>query len=321
MKKIYITRKLEDKIVEQLKQDYEVTMWDHAEEAVTRDELLRKVVGVDGIICMLTDKIDSELLNAAGDNLKTVSTMSVGFDHVDTQELKRRNITLGYTPDVLSDSVADIAIALMLNTGRRIPEATKTVAEGLWGTWSPYWMTGHDLSGSTVGLVGMGKIAQAVAKRLKGFDCNVVYHSRTQKPELEKELGITCLPLDELLETSDFVSIHAPLTTETKDMCDSEMFHKMKSSGIFINTSRGSLVNQDDLYIALSSGDIYAAGLDVTTPEPLPTDSLLLELDNCLVLPHIGSASVKTRSKMTEISAKNVIAGIEGTDFVHEVRL
>ena len=321
MKKIYITRKLEEKIVEQLKQNYHVTMWDHAEEAVPREEFLNKVAGVDGILCMLTDKIDSELLNAAGENLKTVSTMSVGFDHIDTQELKDRGITLGYTPGVLSDSVADIAVTLMLNAGRRIPEATRTVPKGSWGAWSPYWMTGQDLSGATVGLVGMGKIAEAVAKRLKGFDCNIIYHTRTPKPELEAKLGIVQRPLDELLETSDFVSIHAPLTEETKDMCDSEMFHKMKSSGVFINTSRGGLVNQDDLYIALSSGDIYAAGLDVTTPEPLPTDSLLLELDNCLVLPHIGSASIRTRAKMGDMSAKNLVAGLESTEFVHQVKL
>ena len=321
MKKIYITRKLEDTVVEKLKQHYHVTMWDHAEKAVPREEFLNKVAGVDGIICMLTDTIDGELLNAAGDTLKTISTMSVGFDHVDTQELKKRGISLGYTPDVLSDAVADIAIGLMLSAGRRMPEAAKAVSEGTWGSWSPYWMTGHDLSGTTVGLVGMGNIAEAVARRLKGFDCTVLYHSRSAKPHHEKELGIIKKPLDELLETSDFVSIHAPLTTETKDMCDSEMFHKMKSSALFINTSRGGLVNQDDLYIALSSGDIYAAGLDVTTPEPLPTDSLLLELDNCLVLPHIGSASIKTRAKMGVISAENVMAGIENTDSTYQVSL
>ena len=182
-------------------------------------------------------------------------------------------------------------------------------------------MTGHDLSGATVGLVGMGNIAEAVARRLQGFNCTVLYHSRSAKPHHENELGIIKKPLDELLESSDFVSIHAPLTSETKDMCDSEMFHKMKSSGVFINTSRGGLVNQDDLYIALSSGDIYAAGLDVTTPEPLPTDSLLLELDNCLVLPHIGSASIRTRAKMGDMSAKNLVAGLESTEFVHQVKL
>lgn len=319
MKKIYITRKLDSKIIEMLKQSYDVSMWDHADEAVPRDELLKKVVGADGILCMLTDKIDSEVINAAGKNLKTISTMSVGFDHVDTTILKQHDVTLGYTPNVLSDAVADIAVTLMLNAGRRIPEASKAVVDGKWGAWSPYWMTGHDLSGATVGLIGMGNIAQAVAKRLKGFHCNVVYHSRSAKPQLETELGIKKLPLDELLESSDFVSIHAPLTDKTKDMCDSEMFHKMKSSGIFINTSRGGLVNQDDLYIALSSGQIYAAGLDVTTPEPLPTDSLLLELDNCIVLPHIGSASIKTRDKMGEIAAQNLIAGIEDTDFVYQV--
>jgi lactate dehydrogenase-like 2-hydroxyacid dehydrogenase len=321
MKKIYTTRKLDDKIVQKLKQNYEVDMWNDSEAAVPRDEFLEKVAGVDGILCMLTDKIDGELLDAAGNNLKTVSTMSVGFDHVDTEALKQRGITLGYTPEVLSDSVADITIALMLNAGRRIPEASRTVTDGTWGSWSPYWMTGHDLSGATVGLVGMGKIAEAVAKRLKGFDCKIIYHSRSPKPNLEAKLGIEQRSLDELLKEADFVSIHAPLTAETNDMCCQDMFEKMKPSAIFVNTSRGGLVNQDDLYNALSSGQIYAAGLDVTTPEPLPTDSPLLKLDNCLVLPHIGSASIKTRAKMGDIAADNLKAGLENTDFVYQVQL
>ena len=318
-KSILITRKLEDEVVSLLSPHFDIDMWEKAEEAIPREELLERVAGKDGILCMLTEKIDAELLNTAGDQLKTVSTMSVGYDHIEINELKNRDITLGYTPNVLSESVADLTIALMLNAGRRIEEATQAAKSGEWGAWSPYWMTGQDLSGATVGLIGMGKIAEEVAKRLNGFGCRVLYTSRTPKPELEKSLGIEACTLDQLLEQSDFVSVHAPLTSETKDMCDIELFRKMKASAVFVNTSRGGLVNQDDLYLALNSGQIYAAGLDVTTPEPLPTDSLLLELKNCLVLPHIGSASIKTRAKMGKIAAENLIAGLNNTEFVYQV--
>lgn len=321
MKKIYLTRKLEASVVENLRLNYEVTMWGSTDEAVPRGELLKCVSGVDGILCMLTDKIDSDLLNAAGSRLKTVSTMSVGFDHVDIEALRERGITLGYTPDILSDSVSDIAIALMLNAGRRIPEAARTVTEGEWGAWSPYWMTGHDLSNSTVGLIGMGKIAEAVARRLQGFGCRVLYHSRTPKPQAEAELGVIRNDLHDLLKKSDFVSIHAPLTPETEGMCDASMFQKMKPTAVFINTSRGGLVNQEDLHLALINSEIFAAGLDVTTPEPLPTNSPLLELPNCLVLPHIGSASISTRRKMGIIAAQNLAAGLEDGAFVYQVDL
>lgn len=182
-------------------------------------------------------------------------------------------------------------------------------------------MTGQDLSGSTVGIVGMGKIAEVVVKRLAGFDCKILYHSRTPKPELELELGIEHRELDQLLAECDFVTIHAPLTDQTQNICCNNMFSKMKPSAVFVNTSRGGLVNQDDLYDALSSGQIYAAGLDVTSPEPLPTDSPLLSLSNCLVLPHIGSASIKTRGKMTTIAAQNLIAGLGDGEFTSQVKL
>ena len=321
MKKIYITRKLEESVIDNLRSNYDVSMWDSGGEAVPCDELLRCAAGADGILCMLTDKIDPELLDAAGSGLKTVSTMSVGFDHVDTKALQERGISLGYTPDVLSASVADIAIGLMLNAGRRIPEAAQAVTEGEWGAWSPYWMTGHDLANSTVGLIGMGKIAETVARRLKGFGCRVLYHSRSPKPQAEAELGVIKSKLDALLETSDFVSVHAPLTPETKNMCDASMFRKMKPSSVFINTSRGGLVSQEDLYSALISKEIFAAGLDVTTPEPLPINSPLLELTNCVILPHIGSASIQTRSKMGQIAAQNLAAGLGDGDFVYKVNL
>ncbi len=321
MKKILITRALAEPVINQLKEHYDIDMWDKSEEAMPRAELLARAAGKDAILCMLTDRIDEELLDAAGSQLQTISTMSVGYDHVDTAALKKRDITLGYTPDVLSDSVADTTIALMLMAGRRLVEAKQAVHSGAWGTWSPYWMTGQDLSGATVGLIGMGNIAEAVARRLKGFNCEILYQSRSTKPELESELGIKNTDLPALLKASDFVSVHAPLTPETRELCNADMFRTMKSSAVFVNTSRGGLVNQEDLYVALSGGQIYAAGLDVTSPEPLPLDSPLLKLDNCVVLPHVGSASIRTRAKMGEIAAQNLIAGLEGTKFVYQVDL
>lgn len=316
---ILITRKLDDKIVTALAQKYHIDMWEEAEIAMPRAELLRRIKGKVGLLCMLTDGIDQELLDAAGEQLRTVSTLSVGFDHIEIAAIKARGITLGYTPGVLSEAVADITIALMLNAGRRIAEAERAVKEGNWSTWSPYWMTGHDLSGATVGLVGMGSIAAVVAKRLGGFNCKVLYTSRSAKPELEESLGVGYKELEDLLKESDFISIHAPLTEQTKEMCNAKFFSQMKSSAIFVNTSRGGLVDQRDLYTALSTNQIYAAGLDVVSPEPLPVSDPLLTLPNCIVLPHIGSASINTRMKMSQIAAENLIAGIEGKPLVSQV--
>lgn len=319
MSKIFVTRKLDSKLIDRLSEFHEVDVWGHDDEAIPRDELLNRVQGIDGLLCLLTEKIDEELIATAGDNLKVVSTMSVGYDHIDTELLKSHNIKLGYTPDVLTDSVADITIALMLNASRRVVEARQAVFDSGWQTWSPYWMTGYDLSRATVGLIGLGKIATTTARRLKGFDCDVLYYSRTRKPDLEQELGIGYVSLDDLLAKSDFVSVHAPLTPETNAMCSKEMFSKMKNSAVFVNTSRGGLVDQEALYNALSDGDIYAAGLDVTTPEPLPMDSPLLSLDNCLILPHIGSASIRTRGEMGQIAIDNLLAGLSGQPLIYQV--
>lgn len=318
---ILITRKLPEQFVAPLRKTFEVDMWPEAEVAMPRRELLSRVPGKNGVLCMLTDKIDKEVLTAAGEGLRTISTFSAGYDHVDTGALQERGISLGYTPNVLNDAVADITIALMLNASRRIPEAAAAVRQGEWGTWSPYWMTGQDVGGATVGIIGMGSIAEAVVRRLHGFDCRVLYYSRSPKPTLEQQYGVQRRELQQLLAESDFVSVHAPLTDETREMCNASFFAQMKPTAVFINTSRGGLVQQEHLYDALKTGEIFAAGLDVTTPEPLPTDSPLLELNNCLVLPHIASASIRTRNRMAEIAVQNLLAGLTGTDFVSQVML
>lgn len=321
MKKVLITRKLTPEIIASLEQLYELDVWYSSDEAMPREELLRRAAGVHGIICMLTDKIDQELVDAAGDQLEVVSTMSVGFDHVDTSLLRERDIRLGYTPDVLTDSVADTTVALMLTAARRLPEAIHAAKSGAWGTWSPYWMTGHDLSRATVGIVGLGAIGAEVARRLSGFGCTVLYSSRTRKEDIEQELGLRYVSQDELLAQSDFVSVHSALTPDTANMCNETFFAKMKPSAVFVNTSRGGLVDQDALHAALTNGQIYAAGLDVTSPEPLPIDSPLFELSNCTILPHIGSASIRTREAMTQIAATNLQRGLEGGEMQYEVKL
>lgn len=321
MKKILVTRALTPEILANLDETYQLDVWESADAAMPSDELLRRSAGAHAILCMLTDKIDEELVNAAGDQLEVVSTMSVGFDHVDTELLKERNIRLGYTPDVLTDSVADTTIALMLAASRRIPEAIAAAKEGQWGTWAPYWMTGQDLSRATVGIVGLGAIGAEVARRLSGFHCKVLYSGRTRKESLEKELGLEYATQDELLEQSDFVSVHSALTPETTGLCNQEFFAKMKPTAVFVNTSRGGLVDQKALYDALSENRIYSAGLDVTTPEPLPLDDPLFALRNCVILPHVGSASIRTRALMTEIAVANVVQGLKGEEMRSEVTL
>ena len=321
MKKILITRQLSPENTAQLTDKYDVDIYENTDTAIPRDEFLRRAKGTHGILCMLTDKIDQELLDAAGDQLEVVSTMSVGFDHVDTHLLKERGVRLGYTPDVLTDSVADTTIALMLAASRRIPEAISAAKDGEWGTWAPYWLTGQDLSRSTVGIIGLGAIGAEVAKHLSGFGCNVLYSSRTRKEQLEEKLSLEYVSQEELLKRSDFVSVHSALTPETTNLCDDSFFAQMKSTAVFVNTSRGGLVDQDALYDALSHKKIYAAGLDVTTPEPLPVDNSLFSLKNCVILPHIGSASIRTREAMTQIAVANLDLALGGEAMNHEVAL
>ncbi|XP_022101305.1 glyoxylate reductase/hydroxypyruvate reductase-like, partial [Acanthaster planci] len=254
-------------------------------------------------------------------SLRVVSTVSVGYDHVEPQQLKERGVLLGNTPGVLTDATAELTVALLLTTSRRLIESTHHVKNGTWGSWKAFWMCGPGLSGSTVGLVGLGRIGQAVGQRLKAFGVKrFLYCGHSPK------LGAETLPaefvsLDDLLQQSDFVVVCCALTPETQGMFNSAAFKKMKKSAVFINTSRGDVVNQDDLVEALQSDTIAYAGLDVTTPEPLPVDHPLLKLTNCVVLPHIGSATVETRTAMAMLSARNLLAGLEGKPMPAQVQL
>jgi lactate dehydrogenase-like 2-hydroxyacid dehydrogenase len=286
-------------------------LWE-SDEPIPRATLLDWVQGIDGLYCMLTERIDDELLDAAGPALKVVSTMSVGYDHVDVAACHRRGIAVGNTPGVLTETTADLALALMLATARRLPESIDAVRNGEWSTWKPEWMAGYDVHGSTVGIVGLGRIGAAVARRLRGFDCRLLAYDPFPNEAVAESLGAQFVSLDTLLAESDIVTVHCQLTPETRNLFNALTFQKMKPTAVLVNTSRGGTVDHEALYDALASGQIAAAGLDVTIPEPLPADHRLLTLRNCVVLPHIASASYATRTAMAVLAADNLIAGVQG---------
>lgn len=318
--KVFVTRRITQEAMQVLSAAgiCEMSVWD-SDEPVPRSDLLKGVQGAEGIICMLSDKIDAEVLNAAGPNLKVISTLSVGFDHLALEEIKKRGIRVGYTPDVLTDATAELTVALLLATARRLPEGVEEVKNGGWSSWKPLWLCGYGLSGSTVGIIGLGRIGMAIAKRLMPFGVKrLLYSGRTAKPHAAEVNG-EFVPMDALVAESDFIVVSCSLTPETQDLCNKAFFGKMKNTAVFVNTSRGAVVNQEDLYQALKNGQIAAAGLDVTTPEPLPTNHLLLTLKNCVVLPHIGSATYSTRGIMSLLTARNLLAGLQGTDMPSEL--
>ncbi|XP_031354037.1 glyoxylate reductase/hydroxypyruvate reductase-like [Photinus pyralis] len=313
---VYVTRDIGPEATDLLKNHCDVTIWAHS-EPVSRADLISNVQGKDALFCLLTEKIDKEVLNRAGSQLKVVATMSVGFDHLDLNELKARNVRIGYTPDVLTPATAELTIALLLATSRRLLEASEEARTGGWKAWSPFWLCGPSLNGATVGVVGFGRIGQEVAKRLNGFGIQkLLYTNQSGKDNI---LGGHRVPLDELLSASDFVISTCALTPETKEMFNDETFKKMKSNAVFINTSRGGVVDQDALIRALKNGTIWGAGLDVTTPEPLPLDSELFKLKNCVVLPHIGSASIETRNAMAVLTARNIVSALKGETMPSEL--
>jgi glyoxylate reductase len=277
-----------------------------------RETLLAKVRGLDGLYCLLTETIDAELLDAAGPQLKVVSQMAVGYDNIEVAACTQRGLPVGHTPGVLTEATADLTLALILGTARRLVTAAEAVKAGQWQTWEPLGYIGPDLHGSTVGIVGLGRIGLAVARRLTGFNVHMLYHNRRPSPVAAADVRATYVDLDTLLAESDFVSIHTPLTPETKHLINAARLQQMKPTATLINTARGEIVDQEALITALRDGTIAYAGLDVTTPEPLPADSPLLQLPNALVLPHIGSASISARDRMATMAAENLLAGLKG---------
>ncbi len=277
----------------------------------SRAELLQHVQGVDGVLCLLTDKIDGEVMDAAGLQLKVISNFAVGYDNIDVSAATARKLPVGNTPDVLTDSTADFAFALMLSAGRRIFEGDRYVRADKWQTWGPMLLLGIEMKGTTLGLVGFGRIGKAMARRAVGFDMRVIYYDQNETGD-DLDVKATPVALETLLEESDFISLHTPLTPATHHLIDSEALAKMKPSAVVINTSRGPVVDMDALYEALKTKRIFAAALDVTEPEPSPANHPLLTLDNVVIVPHIASATKTARDKMAWLAAKNLIAGLKG---------
>jgi lactate dehydrogenase-like 2-hydroxyacid dehydrogenase len=278
-----------------------------------RDRLLAAVEGCDGILTLLTDRVDAELLDAAGPQLKVVSNYAVGFDNIDVPECTRRGVPVGNTPGVLTETTADLAWALLMAAARRIVEGADYVRAGSWKTWGPMLLLGPDVHGATLGIVGFGRIGQAVARRASGFGMRVLYHDVDPVDKAtEGALGASFVPLDELLGASDFVSLHVNLTPETTHLINTERLAAMKPGSVLVNTSRGPVVDNAALAEALRAGPIGAAALDVTEPEPIPVDHPLVGMPNCLIVPHIASASHATRDKMAEMAAENLLAGLRG---------
>ena len=308
--KVFVTRVIPDKGLDLVKYFCEVDLWE-SEVPPSRAELLQHIRGVDGLLSLLTDQIDAEVIDAAGSQLKVISNFAVGFDNIDVSAATARKIPIGNTPDVLTDSTADFAFALMLSAGRRILEGNRYVRDGKWQTWGPMLLLGIEMKGTTLGLVGFGRIGKAMARRAMGFDMRVIYYDPNET-EFDSDVKATQVDLETLLKESDFISLHTPLTSATHHLIDSEALSKMKSSAVLINTSRGPVVDMDALYEALKAKRIFAAGLDVTEPEPLRANHPLLTLDNVVIVPHIASATKAARDKMAWLAAKNLIAGLKG---------
>ncbi len=309
--KVFVTRLIPDRGLDVVKDFCDADIWTD-ELPPSREVLLERMRGVNGLLCLLTDRIDAEVMDAAGSQLKVISNQAVGYDNIDVPAATQRGIPVGNTPDVLTDATADFSFALMMAAGRRLIEGERYVRDGKWKTWSPSLLLGVDFKGATLGLVGFGRIGKAMARRAAGFDMRVLYYDPLET-EPHPEIKATQTDLETLLEESDFISLHTPLTADTHHLIDAAALAKMKPTTVLVNTSRGPVVDLDALYHALSEHRIFAAGLDVTEPEPLPMDHPLLTLDNALIVPHIASASKTTRDKMSWMAAQNLIAGLKLT--------
>ena len=281
--------------------------------------IAEKVKTIDGLLSTLNDRIDATLIAGAGTQLKVISQMAVGYDNIDAKAAQARGILVGNTPGVLTDATADLAFALLLASARRIVEGVEYIRAGKWRTWEPKALLGGDLSGATLGIIGLGRIGEAVARRASGFDMRILAYSPSKNPEDVSQLGIELTSLDTLLSEADYISIHVPLNAQTRGMINAESLRKMKSSAILINTARGPIVDQQALYEAVKAGVIGGAALDVTNPEPMASDDPLLSLPNVIVVPHIGSASQRARDKMATMAAKNLIAGVYGKPLPNQV--
>jgi glyoxylate reductase len=302
--RVLVTREIPEAGLRPL-EDFDVTIL--SERPSERGELLEAAQGIDGVLSTLTEKIDAEFMNAAGENLKVVANMAVGYDNVDVATANERGIVVTNTPDVLDETTADTAFMLMLAAARRLGEGERIVRSGRWEAWGPKMLLGPDVWGKKLGIVGFGRIGQALARRARGFDMEVLYSARSRREEAEGELDARYLELDELLGECDFLSLHTPLTEETTHLIGAGELGRMKPEAVLVNTSRGPVVDEAALAEALAEGRIFAAGLDVYENEP-EVHPRLLELENVVLAPHIGSASLETRDKMAALAGEDLRA-------------
>lgn len=308
--RVFVTRMIPEKGQAMVTDFCDAEIWPD-ELPPSREVLLEKVRGLDGLLCLLTDRLDGEVMDAAGPGLKVISNHAVGVDNIDLPAANKRRIPVGNTPGILTDATADFAFALLLAAARRVVEGERFVRQGRWKTWGPSLLLGTDVHGATLGIVGYGRIGQALARRAGGFDMRILYCDPSL-PQQNPSLPGIPVSFQALLSEADFISLHTPLTPETYHLIDDRALALMKPSAVLINTARGPVVDPQALYRALKDQRIFAAALDVTDPEPISLDSPLLELDNLIVVPHIASASRSTREKMATMAAENLIAGLKG---------
>jgi len=308
--KVFVTRIIPDEGLKLILENCDAEVWQE-ETPPPKEIIIEKIKDCEGILTLLTDKIDAEIMDRAP-KLRIISNYAVGYDNIDVKSATQRGIMVTNTPGVLTETTADLAFALILATARRIVEADKFTRSGKWKSWGPMLFLGRDVYGATLGIIGLGRIGQAVARRAKGFNMKVIYYSRKRKEDVERELGVEYRELHSLLSEADIVSIHTPLTEETYHLIGEKELSLMKPTAILINTARGAVVDQKALYKALKERRIFGAGLDVYEKEPIDADDPLMELDNVVLLPHIGSASVETRGRMARMAAENLLAGLRG---------
>jgi glyoxylate reductase len=303
--RIYITRKIPNDLLEPYKEQFDFHLWEKEDEAVPGEILKTEARHADGLLCVLTDKIDEDLLNNAPD-LKIVANMAVGYDNIDVPAAKKYGVTITNTPDVLTETTADMGFALLMATARRMIEANQYIKQDRWKNWSPYLLAGSDVHHKTIGIAGMGRIGKAIARRAKGFGMSVMYYNRSRKPDAEEEFQAVYTDFETLLREADFVVSVLPMTEETKEMFNAAAFQKMKNSAIFVNISRGGVVNETDLAEAIKKKEIKGAGLDVFENEPIAADHPFMQLDEIICMPHIGSATEETRSAMLKLCLENI---------------
>ena len=309
--RVFVTRKIHPEVLENLAQSVELEVWQDPSPP-PYSFLQEHIASMDGILTLLTDKIDAPLIQAGANTIKVISQMAVGYDNIDIHAATLQKIPVGHTPSVLTETTADMTWGLIMDCARRISEADREVRAGIWQPWGPDVLTGQDVYGATLGIIGFGRIGQAVARRARGFNMKILYTDISRNPSAEEDLGAEFVTFDELLGLSDFITLHVYLSEATRHLIGAGQFALMKPSAILINTARGPIVDPDALYQALKTGQISSAGLDVFDPEPIPVQHPILELPNVVIAPHIASASKQTRKRMAQMAAENLLAGLQG---------